>query len=162
MRIFPQFSMRRRRQNRRERGRDAQRGYSLLEILVVLAIMAVLATLVAPRLFSQVDRSKITTAKAQARSLKISLDAMRLDMGRYPTAQEGLSLLVAPPADAGARASWFGPYVDGDLPADPWGNPYRYFPPQADENGLTRSPRIVTFGADNAEGGAGLDQDIEI
>lgn len=162
MRIFPQFSMRRRRADFRKGSRDAQRGYSLLEILVVLAIMAVLATLVAPRLFSQVDRSKITTAKAQARSLKISLDAMRLDMGRYPTAQEGLSLLVAPPADAGARASWFGPYVDGDLPVDPWGNPYRYFPPQTDESGLSRAPRIVTYGADNAEGGEGLDQDIEI
>lgn len=143
--------------------RHAQRGYSLLEILVVLAIMAVLATLVAPRLFNQVDRSKITAAQAQARSLKTSLDAMRLDMGRYPTAEEGLSLLVAPPADAAARASWYGPYVDGDtLPTDPWGNAYRYFPPQTDETGLTRGPRIVTFGADNAEGGEGLDKDIEI
>ncbi len=161
MRIIPQFSKRRRPDKRAGDRRD-QRGYSLLEILVVLAIMAVLATLVAPRLFNQVDRSKITTAKAQARSLKISLDAMRLDMGRYPTAEEGLLLLVAPPNDAATRASWFGPYVDGELPSDPWGNAYRYFPPQTDESGLTRGPRIVTYGADNAEGGEGLDQDIEI
>lgn len=149
-------------QNRRSLSPRGQAGYSLLEILVVLAIMAVLATLVAPRLFNQVDRSKITTAKAQARSLKTSLDAMRLDIGRYPTAEEGLSLLIAPPADVAVRASWFGPYVDGDLPADPWGNPYRYFPPQTDESGLTQGPRIVSFGADNAEGGTGLDQDIEV
>ncbi|MEM8770374.1 MAG: type II secretion system major pseudopilin GspG [Pseudomonadota bacterium] len=139
-----------------------QAGYSLLEILVVLAIMAVLATLVAPRLFNQVDRSKVTTAKAQARSLKTSLDAMRLDMGRYPTSAEGLSLLTAPPDDTAVRASWFGPYVDGDLPVDPWGNPYRYFPPQTDENGLSTGPRIVSYGADNAEGGDGLNQDIEL
>ncbi len=154
---FSQFSIRRLTQKRRR-----QAGYSLLEILVVLAIMAVLATLVAPRLFNQVDRSKITTAKAQARSLKTSLDAMRLDMGRYPTAEEGLTLLIAPPNDASARALWFGPYVDGELPRDPWGNAYRYFPPQTDSAGLRQGPRIVTYGADNAEGGEGLDQDIAI
>ena len=142
---------------------NRQAGYSLLEILVVLAIMAVLATLVAPRLFNQVDRSKITTAKAQARSLKTSLDALRLDIGRYPTAEEGLSLLVAPPSDASARASWFGPYVDGEaLPVDPWGNAYVYIPPQTDESGLARGPRIVSLGADNAQGGTGLDEDIEV
>ena len=161
MRFISQFSKRRRSKNQREQ-RRWQGGYSLLEILVVLAIMAVLATLVAPRLFNQVDRSKITTAKAQARSLKTSLDAMRLDMGRYPTAEEGLSLLIAPPADTSARALWYGPYVDGELPRDPWGNVYRYFPPQTDEAGLTQGPRIVSYGADNAEGGDGLDQDIEI
>jgi len=147
---------------RKRRARKNQRGYSLLEILVVLAIMAVLATLVAPRLFNQVDKSKVTAAQAQARSLKTSLDAMRLDMGRYPTAEEGLSLLVAPPQEAAARASWYGPYVDGDLPVDPWGNAFRYFPPFTDDSGLTRGPRIVTYGADNAEGGEGLDRDIEI
>ena len=157
MRILSQFSKKRGSKKLRR-----QAGYSLLEILVVLAIMAVLATLVAPRLFNQVDRSKITTAKAQARSLKTSLDAMRLDMGRYPTAEEGLLLLVSPPVDAAARALWFGPYVDGELPRDPWGNAYRYFPPQTDEAGLTRGPRIISYGADNAEGGEGLDQDIEI
>ena len=161
MRLLPQFSRNRQHQDGSE-SRRRQAGYSLLEILVVLAIMAVLATLVAPRLFNQVDRSKITTAKAQARSLKTSLDAMRLDMGRYPTAEEGLSLLVAPPADTAARALWFGPYVDGDLPRDPWGNAYRYFPPQTDEAGLAQGPRIVSYGADNSEGGDGLDQDIEI
>jgi general secretion pathway protein G len=160
MRIIPKLIKRRMKSNGEKR--RSQGGYSLLEILVVLAIMAVLATLVAPRLFNQVDRSKITAAQAQARSLKTSLDAMRLDMGRYPTAEEGLTLLVSPPNDPGARASWFGPYVDGELPTDPWGNAYRYFPPQTDETGLTRGPRIVTYGADNAEGGDGLDKDIEI
>lgn len=161
MRFLSQFSKQRRSENQRQK-RHWQAGYSLLEILVVLAIMAVLATLVAPRLFNQVDRSKVTTAKAQARSLKTSLDAMRLDMGRYPTAEEGLSLLIAPPAETAARALWYGPYVDGELPRDPWGNAYHYFPPQADETGLTQGPRIVSYGADNAEGGEGLDQDIEI
>ena len=146
-----------------ERENRHQAGYSLLEILVVLAIVAVLATLVAPRLLNQVDRSQVVAAKAQARSLKTSLDALRLDMGRYPTSEEGLSLLLAPPADASAQANWFGPYIDGDaLPRDPWGNPYIYSPPKTDEAGVRRSPRIVSYGADNVEGGEGLDEDIEV
>lgn len=158
MHILSQFSKRRRTADKRRQG-----GYSLLEILVVLAIMAVLATLVAPRLFNQVDRSKITTAKAQARSLKTSLDAFRLDMGRYPTAEEGLLILISPPSDASARANWFGPYVDGEtLPRDPWGNAFVYLRPQTDDSGVRRSPRIISYGADNAEGGEGLNQDIEV
>ncbi len=143
------------------KARRAARGFSLLEMLVVLAIMGILATLVAPRLFNQVDRSKITAAKAQARSIKTSLDAMRLDLGRYPTAEEGLALLVSPPADPTLRGSWLGPYLDGDLPNDPWGQPYRYEPPRRDDAGFALKPRVFTYGADDEEGGVGLDADIE-
>ncbi|MEL7201171.1 MAG: type II secretion system major pseudopilin GspG [Pseudomonadota bacterium] len=139
----------------------AQRGYSLLEILVVLAIIGVLATLVGPRLFNQVDRSKITAAKAQARFLKTSLEAMYLDIGRYPNDQEGLSLLVTPPSDPGLRAQWAGPYIDGDLPVDPWGNPYRYEQPGQDAAGFNLRVKVVSLGADNEVGGTGLNQDIE-
>lgn len=138
----------------------AQRGYSLLEILVVLAIIGVLATLVGPRLFNQVDRSKLTTAKAQARSLKTSIDAMYFDIGRYPTNEEGLSLLVVPPSDPALSTNWFGPYIDGDLPKDPWGNDYRYKAPAKDQGGFDLRPQIFTYGADNEEGGSGLNQDI--
>ena len=139
-----------------------ERGFSLLEILVVLAIMGVLATFVAPRLFNQVDRSKITAARAQAQALKTSMNTLRLDIGRYPTAEEGLSLLVTPPTDEALRSNWFGPYIEGDLPADPWGNSYRYVPPETDAQGFTLRPRIISLGADNEEGGEGLNQDIEI
>ena len=142
--------------------RRKQDGFSLLEMLVVLAIMGLLATLVAPRLFSQIDRSKITAAKAQARSIRTSLDAMRLDIGRYPTAEEGLALLTAPPADPSLRTSWLGPYLEGQLPNDPWGNPYRYSPPGTDAAGFALKPRIYSFGADNQEGGNGMNADIEI
>ncbi len=139
-----------------------ERGFSMIELLVALAIMAVLASLVAPQLMNNLDRSKVQAAKAQARSLKTSLDALRLDLGRYPTAEEGLKILVTPPQDAGLRANWFGPYMDGDLPSDPWGNAYVYQPPTVGENGVVGSPRIISYGADAATGGEGLNQDISL
>jgi len=139
-----------------------QAGYSLLEILVVLAIIGVLATLVGPRLFNQVDRSKITAARAQARSLKTSMETMYLDMGRWPTAEEGLSLLVEPPQDTNQRALWAGPYLDGAIPLDPWNNPYQYVTPQQDESGFDIRPKIISYGADNQPGGTGQNQDIEV
>ena len=136
--------------------RSSENGFSLLEILVVLAIIAVLATLVGPRLFNQLDRSKVTTAKTQVRMLRSALDTMRVELGRYPTEEEGLTLLVNPPADPAAQSNWFGPYIDGSLPADPWGFPYRYRAPRT-----TRDiAEVYSLGADNAEGGEGLDADI--
>jgi len=127
-----------------------------------LAIIGVLATLVGPRLFNQVDRSKVTTAKAQARSLKTSLDAMRLDLGRYPTQAEGLALLITPPSEQGARTLWAGPYIDGEMPLDPWGNAYRYEVPAKDSAGFDLQPKVISYGADNEPGGEGLNQDIAV
>lgn len=123
----------------------ASDGYSLLEILVVLAIIAVLATLVGPRLFSQLDKSKVTTAKTQIQTLATALDTMLLDVGRYPTKAEGLTLLVTAPADQSA-ALWRGPYLNSDVPLDPWGNAYQYEEPSS-ANGR---PLIRSLGSDGS------------
>lgn len=129
-------------------------GYSLMEILVAVAIIAVLATLVAPRLFGQLDRSRVTAAETQIRMIETSLDTMRLDIGRYPTASEGLSLLYRPSETT--TSLWAGPYFDEELPSDPWGNAYRYSPPGEGES----RGRVYSYGADNEPGGQGLDADI--
>ncbi len=134
-------------------------GYSLLEILVVLAIVGMLGALVGPRLFAQLDRGKITATKAQARNLQTALDAFRLDVGRYPTQQEGLTALLTAPQNLDGR--WQGPYIEGGvLPQDQWAADYVYKAPELDANGRPLRPKIISFGADGVEGGSGLNADI--
>lgn len=137
---------------------DSEAGYSLLEILVVLAIIGTLMTFVGPRLIGQVDKSKQVAAKSQAKTLRLALDSFNLDTGRYPTQQEGLAVLVTPPA--GDNGSWFGPYMDGQIPLDPWQKPYIYQPPLIGDNGRSTSPAVISFGADGVTGGSGLNADI--
>ena len=132
----------------------ARPGYSLMEILVAVAIIATLATIVAPRVFNQLDRSRVTAAETQIRMLETALDTMRLDIGRYPNTDEGLGLLRAP--TDGVQNLWAGPYLDENLPTDPWGNPYRY---RLASDGSGRG-QVFSYGADNEEGGTGLDEDI--
>ncbi len=100
------------------------RGFTLLEMLVVLVIIGLLAGLVGPRLFKNVEKSNITTAQAQIKLLRGAVENLRLDIGRYPTAEEGLNLLSRAPADPAFAARWRGPYLDDvALPLDPWNSP---------------------------------------
>ncbi len=141
------------------RGRD---GYSLLEILVVLAIIALIAAVVGPRLFAQLDRSKSTTARLQIRSLEAALETMRLDIGRLPTEQEGLQLLIQ--ADTAQVPGWSGPYLDKALPSDPWARPYVYKAPPAEATGAPGAPaaqaQVLSYGGDGQEGGEGVNADV--
>ncbi|HSY27502.1 MAG TPA: type II secretion system major pseudopilin GspG, partial [Burkholderiaceae bacterium] len=105
------------------------RGFTLLEMLVVLVIIGLLAGLVGPKMFSKVDSSKVQTAQTQVKMLKGTLETMRLDIGRFPTTEEGLALLNDRPKDEKLSAKWKGPYLDEALPNDPWGNPYQYSVP---------------------------------
>lgn len=147
---------------RRTRPLTPRAGYSLLEILVVLAIIALIAAVVGPRLFAQLDRSKTRTALLQIRSLEAALETMRLDIGRLPTEQEGLALLIQ--ADPQSVTGWYGPYLDRSLPSDPWGRPYIYRAPAADATGAPGAPEaraeVLSYGADGAEGGQGVNADV--
>ena len=108
--------------------RRRQRGFSLLELMVVLVIMGLLGALVGPKLFGQLDRAKVRTAEEQTRMLKSALDTMRLDIGRYPTSDEGLQLLVTQPTDPDIKSRWHGPYLEEAVPLDPWNKPSMYSP----------------------------------
>lgn len=127
-------------------------GYSLLEILIVLMIVALIATLVGPRLFAQLDRSKSTTARVQGKALRAALDTMQLDIGRYPTQDEGLTLLFKGDGVTG----WYGPYLSDALPKDPWGRDYVYRAPA--EGGA--EPAIISYGSDGKPGGSGPAADV--
>lgn len=131
-----------------------QRGFTLLELLVVLVIIGLLAGIVGPRLFANVDKSKVTTAKAQINVLSKAVEQLRLDIGRYPTAQEGLTLLTSPPADG--TPGWNGPYLTKAVPLDPWGMTYHYVFPG------TRNPDydIVSGGAEKQAAGGNANAEI--
>jgi general secretion pathway protein G len=134
--------------------RPASAGFTLLEMLVVLVIMAMLAGLVVPNLMGRVDTSKVTAADTQVRMLKSALDTLRLDIGRYPTKEEGLGVLETAPKDERAARKWQGPYLSEGMPLDPWGNPYQYNPASA--TNIT----LYSYGADGQPGGEGIDADV--
>lgn len=136
--------------------RVASRGFTLLELLVVILIIGLLTGIVGPRFLAQINRSEATTAKAQIDAIDKSLQAYRIDMGRFPDANEGLAALVK--GDAG-DARWHGPYLKGDLPNDPWGMPYQYRIPGQQPG---RDYDLFSFGRDRVEGGSGDDADIRL
>ena len=132
---------------------SAQRGFTLLELLVVIVIIGLLAAYVGPKYFAQLGKSEVTVAKAQMESFEKSLDTYRLDVGRYPTTEEGMAaLMTAPPAVA---AKWNGPYLKKAIPLDPWGNAYQYRAP-----GAKSEYEIVSTGKDGQPGGTGENADI--
>jgi len=128
-------------------------GFTLLELLVVIVIIGLLAAYVGPKYFSQLGKSEVTVAKAQIEAFEKSLDTFRLDVGRYPTTEEGLAALQAAPATAGAK--WNGPYLKKGIPPDPWGNPYQYKSP-----GTRGEYEITSTGKDGQPGGTGDNADI--
>jgi len=130
-----------------------QSGFSLLELLVALVILALIMGLVGPRMLGYLSRAKSQAANAQIDNLEGALDLYLLDVGRYPTEEQGLVALVEAPTTV---RTWNGPYLEEDeVPLDPWGQPYRYA--MAPEK---RKPSVYTLGQDNAEGGEGENADL--
>jgi general secretion pathway protein G len=130
-----------------------QRGFTLLELLVVIVIIGLLAAYVGPKYFSQLGKSEVTVARAQIDAFDKSLDTFRLDVGRYPTTEEGLNALTTAPEAAAAK--WNGPYLKKGVPLDPWGHAYQYRAP-----GSKGEYELLSFGRDGQPGGSGDNADI--
>jgi len=127
-------------------------GFSLMELLIVMVILALIASLVGPQLFKNIGKSERKAAKAQISLFETGLDIYRLDVGKFPTTEQGLRALREKP-DGVKR--WDGPYLKKDVPPDPWGNPFVYeFP------GKHGDYDILSLGADGSHGGEDDNKDI--
>jgi general secretion pathway protein G len=136
----------------RRRARRSMRGLTFIEMMVVLAIIGLLLALVGPQFIGQVGKAEAQAARQQIALFETALDTFRLDVGRYPSTQEGLEALRNRPF---GLERWDGPYLKKDVPRDPWGNDYLYRSP-----GQHGAYDLVSYGADSASGGDGDARDI--
>ena len=132
--------------------RNRSSGFTLLELLVVMVIIGMLVGYVAPKFFSQIGKSEVKTARAQIDGLEKSLDQYRLDVGHYPSTEQGLAALNERPS---GESKWAGPYLKKKLPKDPWGHEYIYKYP-----GVLGDFDLLSLGKDGQVGGSGEDEDI--
>jgi len=132
--------------------RKRQSGFTLMELLVVLAILGLLMALVGPNVMRQLGGAKTKTAGIQIKDLEQALEMYKLDVGRYPSTQEGLEALTRKPSNA---TGWNGPYLKSDVPLDPWNREYNYKYP-----GEKGEIDIYSYGANGSPGGDGEDTDV--
>lgn len=132
--------------------RNHTKGFTLIELLLVMVIIGLLAALVGPRFFGQEKKARQRAAMGQIALFEAALDNYRLDVGRYPTTEQGLQALREKPDEV---EKWDGPYLKKAVPADPWGNPFAYESPS--EHG---DYAIISYGADGSPGGEDVDTDI--
>ena len=125
----------------------------MIELMVVLVILGLIAGLVGPRFFGRADVAKVQTAQTQIEMIRSAINLFYLDIGRFPSTEEGLGALVRQP---GELDFWQGPYLDGEVPVDPWNNTYRY---EAVRSGISEFS-VYSFGADGARGGEALNADV--
>lgn len=130
----------------------SSQAFSLMELLVVLVILGLLAAAVGPTLYKRINPAKQTAARDQIQSFLTALDSYFIDVGRYPSSQQGLLALRKKPE---GTKNWDGPYLKKEIPNDPWDNAYKYQAP-----GRNGGYEIISFGADGVEGGEEVNHDI--
>jgi len=135
------------------RTRRSQAGVTLIEMLVVVTIMGLFAYFVLPKFMGQADKAKVTAARTQIASYVTALSAYKLDVGTFPTTEQGLQALRTVPEGV---ANWQGPYIAQDVAPDPWGHPYIYkFPGDHGDE-----PDLISYGGDGKPDGEGYNADI--
>ena len=134
-------------------GRQIQRGFTLIELMVVLVIIGVLAALNVPNVLDRADDARVMAAKTDANNLMQALKLYKLDNQRLPTSEQGLGALIAKPTTGPIPTNWK-PYLE-KLPNDPWNRPYQYLLP-----GVKGEFDVMSFGADGAAGGEGKNADV--
>lgn len=133
----------------------AQQGFTLIEIMVVVVILGILAAVVVPRIMDRPDDARIARVKQDIRAIEAALNLYKLDNFYYPTTQQGIEALVSPPSGEPQAKNWKpGGYI-GQMPKDPWGNPYQYLSP-----GVKGEIDLFSLGSDNRPGGEGAASDI--
>ena len=138
--------------SRMQNKKFSQVGFTLIELLVVLVILGLLIGYVGPKYFAQLGKSEVKVARAQISSFSKALDQYRLDVGRYPSTEQGLAALIAKPA---SESKWEGPYLEKSVPKDPWDRVYQYKNP-----GEHGDYDLFSLGKDGAAGGTGDNVDI--
>jgi general secretion pathway protein G len=132
-------------------------GFSFIEIMIVVIIIGILASLVAPRLIQRADEARVTEARIQIMNFETALKMFQMDNGFYPSTDQGLQALIAPPSTGeipeNFRANGY--LEKRNLPVDPWNNPYIYLSP-----GEFGDFDIISYGADGEPGGEKYDADI--
>lgn len=135
---------------------NAQRGFTLIEIMVVVVIIGILAAVVGPQLLGRVDTANVNRAKSDIRAIETALQLYYLDNSRFPSSEDGLEALVRNPGENAARNWSPGGYLGrSQVPLDPWGNPYQYRSP-----GQNGPFDVFSYGADGQQGGEGVNADI--
>jgi general secretion pathway protein G len=133
--------------------RRAQRGFTLIEMMVVLAIIGVLAALIVPNVLGRADEARVTAARTDVANLMQALKLYKLDNQQYPSGEQGLAALVSKPAQEPVPNAWRN-YIE-KLPQDPWGRPYQYLNP-----GVHGEVDVLSLGADGQPGGDGFNADV--
>ena len=135
--------------------RNAQRGFTLFEILVVVSILAILGALIVPKIMDRPNEARVVAAKHDIGTVIAALKLYKLDNGRYPTTDQGLRALVEKPTSDPLPGNWKGGGYLEKMPKDPWGHDYLYLNP-----GIKREIDVMSYGADGQQGGEGFDADI--
>lgn len=139
----------------RSRTGSAERGFTLIEIMVVVVIMGIMAALIVPKVMGRSDDARVIAARQDIATLMQALKLYKLDNQQFPTTEQGLQALTTKPTTGPSADGWkTGGYLD-KLPKDPWGNPYQYLSP-----GIKGDIDVFSLGADRQPGGVGINADI--